>query len=193
MKHYTNNPRKISKRELQQLRKDLEELGDLGGFVHDLNTDEIIGGNQRSEAIPGILSGKLKPVITQTYDPPNQQGTVAVGFIEWQGEQFKYRQVRWDEATARRANIRANKAGGEWDWDTLAGWDAGELMQWGFDEATLKDWGGNVAGLGALLASEEAEQAQGDADGKEYDEDIADGIHVCKCPVCGHEHAAKKD
>lgn len=28
---------------------------------------------------------------------------------------------------------------------------------------------------------------------KEYGEDIADGMQVCKCPTCGHEHAAKKD
>jgi len=28
---------------------------------------------------------------------------------------------------------------------------------------------------------------------KEYGEDIADGIEVCKCPTCGHEHAAKKN
>jgi len=27
---------------------------------------------------------------------------------------------------------------------------------------------------------------------KEYDEDIADGIQVCKCLTCGHEHAAAK-
>lgn len=27
----------------------------------------------------------------------------------------------------------------------------------------------------------------------EYDETIADGIEVCKCPHCGHQHAAKKD
>jgi len=28
---------------------------------------------------------------------------------------------------------------------------------------------------------------------KEYGEDIADGIEVCKCEKCGHEHAAKKN
>ena len=28
---------------------------------------------------------------------------------------------------------------------------------------------------------------------KEYGEDIADGIEVCKCDKCGHEHAAKKN
>jgi hypothetical protein len=26
---------------------------------------------------------------------------------------------------------------------------------------------------------------------KEYSEDIADGMKVCKCPTCGHEHAKK--
>ena len=30
-------------------------------------------------------------------------------------------------------------------------------------------------------------------DFKEYGEDIADGIEVCKCATCGHEHAAKKN
>lgn len=25
----------------------------------------------------------------------------------------------------------------------------------------------------------------------EYDESIADGVEVCKCPTCGHEHAKK--
>ena len=28
-------------------------------------------------------------------------------------------------------------------------------------------------------------------DFKEYGEDIADGMTVCKCPTCGHEHAKK--
>ena len=28
---------------------------------------------------------------------------------------------------------------------------------------------------------------------KEYDETIADDIQICKCPVCGNEHASKKD
>jgi len=40
-----------------------------------------------------------------------------------------------------------------------------------------------VAGMGARQ----------EVDFKEYGEDIADGIQVCKCATCGHEHAAKKD
>ena len=31
-----------------------------------------------------------------------------------------------------------------------------------------------------------------DPDGQEYDEDAADGVTVCRCSTCGHEHAAKK-
>ena len=31
-----------------------------------------------------------------------------------------------------------------------------------------------------------------DPDGQEYDEDAADGVMVCRCSTCGHEHAAKK-
>lgn len=188
MKHYQNNPRKISKKELRQLRADLEELGDLGGFVHNLETDEFVGGNQRSEAIPGVISGKLQPIVTQRYDPPNAQGTVAVGFIEWQGEQFKYRAVRWDDATARRANIRANKAGGDWDWDALSAWDASELTAWGFDSDTLKDWGSNVAGLGALLGSEEVPDFQPvDID----EQGRLDQKKPVVCPECGHEFVPK--
>ena len=48
MKLYHKNPRTISKKQYSQLEEWLRELGDLSGIVHDLNTDEIIGGNQRS-------------------------------------------------------------------------------------------------------------------------------------------------
>src|SRR3990167_4405526 len=165
MKHYEHNPRQISKKELSQLKKDLEELGDLGGVVHDLTTDEIIGGNQRSEAIEEIISGKLKPTITKEYKPKNKQGTVKVGFFEWKGEQFKYRAVKWDAKTRQRANIRANKAGGDWNLDSLANdFEASDLTEWGFDADTLKDWKRNVGALGNLIESEKPEVVDADVD-----------------------------
>lgn len=65
-------------------------------------------------------------------------------------------------------------AAGEWNFDTLANeFEFAELVEWGFTEQEL----------GMVNAP----------DFKEYDEHIADGIEVCKCPNCGHEHAAKKD
>lgn len=73
----------------------------------------------------------------------------------------------------------------------------GDLSTW--DVATLKDLadglpedlftGFETAELDDLIRDIDLNNA----DGKEYGEDIADGIHVCKCPICGHEHAAKKD
>jgi hypothetical protein len=46
--------------------------------------------------------------------------------------------VMWDERTAEEANIRANKAGGSWDWDSLAnGFDVPDLLEWGFNKIEL--------------------------------------------------------
>ena len=47
MKTYHKNPRTIKDKQFADLRAWLLELGDLSGMVHDLNSDEIIGGNQR--------------------------------------------------------------------------------------------------------------------------------------------------
>ena len=51
MKNYHKNPRQIKDKQFANLRAWLAELGDLSGIVHDLNTDEVISGNQRMRAI----------------------------------------------------------------------------------------------------------------------------------------------
>ena len=48
MKLYHKNPRQITKKQYSDLETWLRELGDLSGIVHDLNSDEIIGGNQEA-------------------------------------------------------------------------------------------------------------------------------------------------
>jgi len=50
-KRYHKNPRKISDKQLKEMEAWMEELGDLSGIVVDLNSNEIIGGNQRSKII----------------------------------------------------------------------------------------------------------------------------------------------
>ena len=135
MKLYHKNPRIITEKQFGNLQKTLPELGDLGGIVHDLNSDEVIGGNQRVRAM-GLLG--LEPIIVQRYDPPNEQGTVAVGYYEVNGEQFKYRAVRWTPEQCEKANIVANKAGGDWDWTILAEqFEMPDLIEWGFSEEEL--------------------------------------------------------
>ncbi len=141
MKTYHKNPRIITKQQYTDLEAWLDELGDLSGIVHDLNSDEIPAGNQRSRVF-GIIKDEGSIVITETLDEPTRQGTVARGYIEWHGEKYNYRQVKWTPKQCEKANIIANKAGGEFEWETLANEFAfDDLLEWGFSrEELLGNW-----------------------------------------------------
>ena len=127
MKQYHKNPRKITDAQLQQLKENIQELGDLSGIVHDLNTDEIISGNQRSKVI-NINECEIE--IVKQYDEPNEPGTIAFGFIIFENQRLNYRQVRWNDKQRERACITANALGGDWDYDILkADWDIDLLKE----------------------------------------------------------------
>lgn len=135
MKRYTKNPRIITEKSFHALSDSLDDLGDLSGVVHDLNSDQVIGGNQRSRVFD---INKCQITIAERYDPPDRQGTVAHGFVIWKGAKYAYRQVRWTAEQCEEANIKANKLGGEWDFDTLANeFEIDDLLDWGFDEDEL--------------------------------------------------------
>ena len=131
MKEYHKNPRKITEKQLQQLKENIQELGDLSGIVHDLNTDEIISGNQRSKVID---INKCEVVITEKYETPNKQGTVAWGYVVYDGQKMNYRQVRWNEQQREKANVTANSLGGDFDYKILKEkFDVNLLRQWDID------------------------------------------------------------
>lgn len=169
MRHYHKNPRQITKKEYAELADSLRRLGDLSGIVHDLTTDEIIGGNQRMD----IFDLKTAQVeISERFEQPDDQGTVARGFVVWQGHRYTYRAVMWDDKTREEANIRANKAGGSWNFDTLANeFELPDLLEWGFSEAEL-----GLAGDTEPLP-----------DFKEYTEEVANEVEYLTCPECGHK------
>lgn len=104
-------------------------MGDLSGIVHDLNTDEIISGNQRSKVI-NINECEIE--IVKKYDEPNEQGTIAFGFVIFENQRLNYRQVRWNEKQREKACITANALGGEFDY---------KILQSEFDTELLKGWG----------------------------------------------------
>lgn len=143
-----NNPRLITEKEFAFLKESLEELGDLSGVVHDLNTNQYVGGNQRSTVFEGA-----EVVLTEAYELPTRTGTVALGYIIYQGEKYQYRQVRWTLEQCRKANIVANSAGGKWDFEMLAN-------EW--DDLPLAEWGLNVP----LMLDEEPEDLLSDAEPK---------------------------
>jgi DNA modification methylase len=156
LKPYHRNPRQITQKRFDRLTDTLDRLGDLGGIVHNILTDEIIGGNQRTR----VFGEATQVEIIEKLDAPDEQGTIAHGFIVWRGHRFAYRQVQWDENTAAEANIRANVGAGDWDWDVIANqWDAEEITDWGLDADLLQGLKGDIAALGNLLESEETEPA----------------------------------
>lgn len=137
MQQYSKNPRKISEAQLEQLKQNIQELGDLSGIVHDLNTDEIISGNQRSKVI-NINECEIE--IVKKYDKPNEQGTIAFGFVIFENQRLNYRQVRWNEKQREKACITANALGGEWDYKILDMFDNHDLVDWGLDNLKHDDF-----------------------------------------------------
>ena len=168
-KEYHKNPRQITGKQFERLADTLEILGDLSGIVHDLNSDEIIGGNQRSRVFD---INKCEIVLTEEHSEPDRQGTVALGYVIWQGAKYGYRQVRWTPEQCEMANVVANKAGGAWDFDILANeFEMDDLLAWGFEPFELGLSDGEIP----------------DVEFREYDESIADDVEMCTCPSCGHE------
>lgn len=109
------NPRKITKSELDRLKKALEEFGDLSGIVFNRRTGRLVGGHQRCKVMPQDATIE----ITKTYDIPTRTGTVSEGYIIIDGERYTYREVDWDETKEKAANIAANAHGGDWDEEKL--------------------------------------------------------------------------
>ena len=114
------NPRTITDEQLERLKKSLQEFGDLSGIVFNRRTGNLVGGHQRLKCLPPDAKIEKKDLKAKT-----KTGTIAQGFIIFDGgEKHTYREVDWDEATEKTANIAANKHGGEWDDDKL-----GELLK----------------------------------------------------------------
>ena len=78
------NPRRISEKKLELLKRALGEFGDLSGIIFNRTTKHLVGGHQRVMVLPK----DAKVVITKNYDAPTRTGTVAEGFVEIDGERF---------------------------------------------------------------------------------------------------------
>lgn len=113
------NPRKITDKKLKALKAGLDEFGDLGGIVFNRRSGQLIGGHQRVKALD-LDAAKIEPILD--YDPPTRTGTVMEGYVHLNGERFSYREVDWDDAREKSANIAANKGAGEWDMAQLTEW-----------------------------------------------------------------------
>ena len=134
---YHRNPRKISKEDFELLSSSLKEFGDLSGIIFNRTTNEVVGGNQRTQFFKGHADCVI--VITERFpEATKPAGTVAQGYVVLEGEKFTYREVEWDEKKEERANILANKVSGTWDFDLLANnWDLDTLLATGWKSFEL--------------------------------------------------------
>lgn len=167
-KHYHKNPRAITAKQLTDLERWLDELGDLSGIVHDLNSDEIPAGNQRSKVF-GIIKDEGAITLTEQLERPTRQGTVGRGYIEWHGERYGYRQVRWTAEQCERANLIANTAGGTFEWGELPKFDKGLLNEVGFNQDLLKRMGEDMGAMMKLLDDGKAEPPEDAGDEAQID------------------------
>lgn len=129
-----SNPRTIKADRASKLGEYLAEYGDLSGLVYNSNPEceAIVSGHQRTNE---FKKRKGKLTILERYDPPQEDGTVARGFIELQnGQRYVYREVYWLKEKADAATIVANGQFGEWDSDKLAN-------EWNFEAVELAEMG----------------------------------------------------
>lgn len=104
-----NNPRIMKEDSFKGLVKSLQSFGDISGITYNRKTKHLVAGHQRREAllaIGGLDEAKIE--ITKQFDKPTKLGTVAVGLIYVNDEPINYREVEWDSAKERKANIMAN-------------------------------------------------------------------------------------
>jgi hypothetical protein len=119
LKANPKNPRLINKHDFESLKKSIKEFGDLSGIVFNTRTQQLVGGHQRIESFRAI-GGQKQVMITTRFTEPNHVGTTAVGYVEYDGERYGYREVDWSEDRELAANIAANRIQGQFDLDLLA-------------------------------------------------------------------------
>lgn len=110
LKNGFGNPRKITKKKMQELESSLENLGDFGVFVIDEHKN-LIAGTQRAAALC-----KKDPHIKVTCK-------MLIGYTE---------------AELRAVNLVDNTHAGDWDLDALSAWTADLNIDIGID-ATKKE------------------------------------------------------
>lgn len=108
LKEFEHNPRRISKKDFNKLKKSLQEFPEMLE-ARELVVDEnnvILGGNQRYKALLAL-------------------GETTAPVKRVQG---------WSDEQKRQFVIKDNVSNGDWDYDLLANeWDADELSDWGMD------------------------------------------------------------
>lgn len=166
------NPRTITPAALEALTKSMVKYGDLSGVVWNSRTGKLVGGHQRLKK----FEGSEGVTITKRFKRPTATGTVALGHIDLEGEEWSYRVVDVDKRTETEMMLAANKHRGEWDALALAR----NLASLSRSKVDLDVVGWNPKQLAAALAVKAEPETSSELPpaGEEADH---------QCPKCGYQ------
>lgn len=157
------NPASIDSTHAKRLEESLAEFGQVSTIAID-PAGMIVDGHQRKSV--WALSQKFGP----DYEVDVRIASRPLSTEERQ----------------RLAILLRSGAVGQIDWDVIASYPPDLVVEAGLDAAMLKALQRDETALANFQASEKQ-----NPEFKEYDESIADGVSVCICPTCQHEHAKK--
>lgn len=101
----------------EAFKKSLAEFGDLSGVVFNRKSKQLVGGNKRRDE---FIASDAKVTIVQELEKPDAVGTVAWGYVEFNGTRFSYREVDWPRNKELAANLAANQHGAEFQWESVS-------------------------------------------------------------------------
>ena len=113
------NPRIMKNHDAEQLSASIKRFGDISGITFNLKLNRLVTGHQRVRTIKKD-DPQATIQITQRFEQPTADGTVALGYVVSNGKTFPYRVVSWDEALDLAANIAANRVTGDFNNELLA-------------------------------------------------------------------------
>ena len=135
-------------------KKSLAEFGDISGVVFNRTTKQLVGGNKRREE---FITEDSKITIVTELGKPDRVGTVAWGYIDFQGTRYNYREVVWPKKKELAANLAANKHGADWDWTLVS-----EVMKEIDDVEYLSTTGFEDHDISNLIAAEWSPEKAGE-------------------------------
>ena len=134
---WERNPKRISKQHAQRLLELWDRLGQFQTIAIG-PAGEVYDGHQRLSVLKAA-----------------------------HGPRFEVQALQADRALTEKEREELTVAAhvgttGQFDWDALSGWDAGDLQAWGFDAELLGEWNAGAAALATMLEAEQQEGPGGD-------------------------------
>ena len=134
---WTNNPRMSTKVQAQRLIRSERRLGQIQTLAVGPMVDgmfPLYDGHQRVSAWLTVKSPDFEVLALQSNRPLTE-----------------------DER--REVAVLLHTATGSWNWDTLSGWSAADLREWGMDDETLRGWNSDALNLRTMITAEVDEAA----------------------------------